>query len=113
MPRRANRTTPLIMSGVLYTDDAATGTRIGSPDWFAWLTTATTFYYQSATGSFSAHHERRTRGGQYWIAYHRQAGVLQRVHLGKAHLLTHACLENAALILNQSATQKENAMHIP
>ena len=88
MPRREHRRTPKVVSGVLYTDDAATGTRVGSPAWFVWLTTATTFYFESPDGSFTAHHERRQRGGAYWIAYRRSAGVLRRVHLGKPDRLT-------------------------
>jgi LuxR family maltose regulon positive regulatory protein len=101
MSRRANRTTPIVISGVLYTDDASTGTPVGSPAWFSWLERATTFYYQSRqAGTFTAHQERRQRGGQYWIAYRRRTGILCRSHLGKTQQLTVACLENAALVLN-------------
>jgi len=100
MPRRSNRTTPNVLSGYLYTDDAFTCTQVGSPAWFTWLATATTFYYQSRLGNFSAHHERRKRGGRYWIAYRRQAGVLRRFHLGKPDQLTPAHLEDAALALS-------------
>jgi LuxR family maltose regulon positive regulatory protein len=100
MSRHENRTTPKIVSGYLYTM-LTTGTRVGSPAWFAWLNEATTFYYESrAGGTFTAHQERRQRGGQYWIAYRRRAGILRRAHLGKAQQLTIACLENAALRLN-------------
>src|SRR5258707_11793663 len=101
MPRRANRTTSVVISGILYTEDAYTGTAVGSPAWFTWLTQGHTFYYQSRqAGTFTAHQERRQRGGQYWIAYRRRAGLLRRSHLGKAQQLTVACLENAALVLN-------------
>ena len=105
MPRRENRSTPKVMSGVLYTDDAATtGTRVDSPAWFDWLASASTFYYEAREGTFTAHHERRQRGGAYWIAYRRQAGVLRRVHLGKPDRLTRARLEQAALTLASSVT---------
>ncbi len=102
MPRQENRNTPKIVSGLLYTDDAFTGTPVGSPDWFAWLDSATTFYFESrsSTGTLTAHRERRQRGGFYWIAYRRRAGVLHRAHLGLAHLLTLPRLEQAALALN-------------
>lgn len=100
MPRHANRSTPLVFSGVLYSDDTATGARLDSPAWFTWLTTASTFYYESPTGTFTAHHEHRTRGGQYWIAYRRQAGVLRRIHLGKPCQLTAQRLADAALTLS-------------
>src|SRR5260221_5979282 len=105
MPRRENRTTPTVLSGILYTDDAFTGTSVNSPAWFTWLKVATTFYYESRCGgTFTAHRERRQRGGQYWIAYRRRAGVLRRAHLGKADHLTTTCLEHAALLLNTLPT---------
>ena len=101
MPRHENRTTPKVISGILYTDDAFTGTAVGSPAWFTWLTQGHTFYYQSRQGAtFTAHPERRQRGTQYWIAYSRKTTILRRSYLGKADQLTVPCLENAALRLN-------------
>jgi LuxR family maltose regulon positive regulatory protein len=99
MSRHEHHRTPTVMSGVLYTDDATTGTRVGSPAWFAWLASASTFYYQAREGTFTAHHERRQRGGAYWIAYRRRAGVLRRVHLGKPDHLTLDRLEQVAFTL--------------
>ncbi len=100
MPRSASRTTPKIMEGRIYTDDAFTGTLVGSPAWFTWLDTATTFYYEGQTGVFTAHRELRHRGGTYWIAYRRHAGVLRRCHLGKANQLTPERLQTVAGTLN-------------
>ena len=37
MSRHESRSTPKIISSVLYTDDQFTGTRLDSPAWFAWL----------------------------------------------------------------------------
>jgi LuxR family maltose regulon positive regulatory protein len=88
----------------LYTDDAYTGTVVGSLAWFAWLSTASTFYYESRHGTFTAHRERRQRGGLYWIAYRRHAGVLRRSYLGQANALTVECLDNAAVILTPEPT---------
>ncbi len=99
MPRRASRKTPLVLSGYLYTDDAFTGTRLDSPAWCAWLSTATTFYYDGRRGTFTARCERRQRGDRYWTAYRRQRGVLRRVYLGKTDLLTAQRLEEVALLL--------------
>jgi hypothetical protein len=99
MPRRAHHSTPLVESGVLYTDDTFTGTPVGSPAWFTWLDSATCFYFQGPHGSFTAHRERRVRGGCYWIAYRRRAGVLHRCHLGKAQHLTPDRLLAVALTL--------------
>ncbi len=101
MPRHENRATPKVVSGILYTDDAFTGTVVGSPAWFTWLTQGTTFYFQSCAGAtFTAHQERRQRGALYWTAYRRRAGVLRRSYLGKADQLTPAHLEYIALALN-------------
>src|SRR5713101_4337832 len=106
MPRRANRTTSIIMSGRIYTEDAFTGTLVGSEAWFVWLSSATTFYYESRLGTFTAHRESRQRGDQYWTAYRRIAGRLRRVYLGKADQLTPQRLEEVALRLTTSSHQK-------
>jgi LuxR family maltose regulon positive regulatory protein len=100
MSRHENRSTPKVVSSRIYTDDAFTGTLVGSPDWFAWLETASTFYYEARQGgTFTAHCERRQRGGYYWIAYRRRSGHLYRVHLGKACQLTPERLDAVALTL--------------
>ncbi len=110
MSRQANRTTPLILSGILYTDDeATTGTRVGSPAWFTWLEGASAFYFEGRDGTFTAHRERRQRGGQYWIAYRRRAGILRRQHLGKAPQLTLERLQAVAVALSM-LIQKEVSM---
>jgi hypothetical protein len=103
MPRHEHHRTPKVMSGVLYTDDVATtGIRVGSPAWFTWLASASTFYYEAREGTFTAHRERRPRGGAYWIAYHRRAEFLRRAHLGKPDRLTLDRLEQVALTLHQA-----------
>ena len=100
MPRHENRATPKVVSGLLYTEDIyTTGTQLDTPAWFVWLATASTFYYESPLGSFTAHCEARRRGGRYWIAYRRQAGLLRRVHLGKPERLTALCLAQTAVTL--------------
>jgi hypothetical protein len=97
MSRHANRHTPKIISGFLYTNDIfTTGTPVGSPAWFTWLETASSFYYEGRTGTFTAQCERRQRGGTYWIAYRRRAGVLQRSYLGKGPQLTSLRLADTA-----------------
>jgi LuxR family maltose regulon positive regulatory protein len=113
MPRHEHRSTPKVVSGLLYTDDAFTGTPVGSPAWFTWLDTASTFYFESNIGTFTAHHERRQRGGQYWIAYRRQAGILHRYHLGKGPHLTLDRLQTAALTLSAALQQARKELPIP
>jgi LuxR family maltose regulon positive regulatory protein len=111
MARQANRNTPLIVSGILYTDDAFTGTPVGSPAWFSWLDSASCFYFESRTASFTARREHRQRGGSYWIAYRRCAGVLRRSYLGKAQQLTLERLQAAAVTLSLPI-QKARSMPI-
>ena len=107
MPRRENRTTPKIVSGYLYTEDMlTTGTPVGSPAWFTWLETASSFYFEGRTGTFTAHRERRQRGATYWIAYRRQHGQLTRSYLGKADQLTVERLVNIATLLSTPTSSK-------
>lgn len=108
MSRHENRSTPKVVSGLLYTDDAFTGTPVGSPAWFDWLSLASTFYFESRHGStFTAHREHRQRGTYYWTAYRRQRGVLRRIYLGKTDQLTMQRLADVALTLSQPPSQKE------
>ena len=106
MPRHENRTTPKIISGRIYTEDDFTGTLVGSQAWFIWLSSDTTFYYESRLGTFTAHPESRQRGDHYWTAYRRYAGSLRRVYLGKADQLTPQRLEEVALRLTAASHQK-------
>jgi hypothetical protein len=105
MSRHENRSTPKIVSKYLYTDDAFTGTLVGSPAWFTWLSTATTFFFESPAGTFTAHLERRQRGGLYWIAYRRLNRRLTRSHLGKSDQLTFDRLLQAAIQLSSPPRQ--------
>jgi len=63
---------------------------VGTPDWYAWLATATSFRIHSAHGTFTARRERASnrRGGWYWKVYHTHDGKRHRVYLGKAEDLT-------------------------
>jgi LuxR family transcriptional regulator, maltose regulon positive regulatory protein len=99
MPRKSTKTTPMIISGVLYTDDRWTGTRIGSAQWFTWLAQATTFYYKGDIGTFTARCEAKQRGGVYWTAYRRSAGKLSKRYLGKPDALTADRLATVAAAL--------------
>lgn len=56
--------------------------------------------------TFTAQRERRRRGGSYWVAYRRRAGVLRRVYLSKSDHLTRDYLEHVALILASCATNR-------
>ena len=105
MARHESKKTPTITSDILYTDDPASGTGVGSVTWFAWLETATTFYYDHPHNPFTARAERRARGGIYWLAYRQVAGKLHKIYLGKADALTANKLSDTARQLAERATQ--------
>lgn len=72
---------------------------MGSSAWFAWLESATTFAFTSASGRFTARKEARTRGGLYWKAYHTANRTLHRAYLGKSTDLTLDHLTHTAATL--------------
>src|SRR6516162_6379147 len=57
---------------------------VGTPAWYAWLNTATTFAFSSDYGSFTARKEPagNKRGAEYWKAYRTRNGKLHRAYLG-------------------------------
>ena len=85
---------------------------IGSPAWFDWLATATTFRYYSPQrliiirGSgpllapISLRKEKRRRGA-LWYAYKRRHGCLHKCYVGLSAALTRSKLDEVALTLNQ------------
>jgi LuxR family maltose regulon positive regulatory protein len=74
---------------------------VGTPAWFAWLETASTFSFVSEEGLFTARHERsgKPRGGRYWKAYRKQHGKLSSRYLGKSETLSLERLRTVALAL--------------
>jgi LuxR family maltose regulon positive regulatory protein len=72
---------------------------VGTPAWFTWLESATSFAFSSPAGRFTAHKEARARGGWYWKAYRTAHGTTQRFYLGKPEQLTLDRLNHAATAL--------------
>jgi LuxR family maltose regulon positive regulatory protein len=92
--------TARVEQDTLVSGTAATGPIIvGTPAWFAWLESATTFAFSGPGGSFTARKEGRDRGGWYWKAYRTVHGALRRVYLGKSVDLTLTRLNEAAATL--------------
>jgi hypothetical protein len=58
---------------------------VDTPDWYAWLESATAFAYAGEAGRFTARKERagNQRGGWYWKAYRTRRGKLASLYLGK------------------------------
>ncbi len=94
MPRRENRTTAKVMSGVLYTEAASFG--LETSEWWVWLVReeSTTFYVETNIGTFTARREPRS-GGLYWYAYRKYRGKLAKFYLGKSDELTKARISEA------------------
>ena len=63
---------------------------VGTPAWYAWLETASTFAFTGEEGTFTARKERASnqRGGWYWKAYRMHQGKLSSRYLGKSETLS-------------------------
>jgi LuxR family maltose regulon positive regulatory protein len=72
--------------------------QVGSPSWYSWLETATSFTFRNEAGSFTAQKKRASsqRGGWYWYAYRRRHGQLFCSYLGASSKLTLERLRDAA-----------------
>ena len=97
------RRIPQVADGVLRVLDPSGGPEIAvaSPSWIAWLTDPATrsFSFQGPSCRYTARKERRSRGGEYWVAYRKQGGKLHKAYLGKAEDVTLARLEEVAAVI--------------
>jgi LuxR family maltose regulon positive regulatory protein len=97
------RRIPYVADGTLHVLESSDGPKmaVGSPSWIAWLTDPATrsFSFKSASATYTARKENRTRGGEYWTAYRRHNGRLRKAYLGKAEDLTLDRLDGAAATL--------------
>jgi LuxR family maltose regulon positive regulatory protein len=87
---------------------------VGTPAWYNWLTTATTFAFTGDSGTFTARKERtgNKRGGWYWKAYRTQHSKHSSLYLGKSEALTlehlHAVAQALAQASSKDATGEDN-----
>jgi predicted ATPase/DNA-binding CsgD family transcriptional regulator len=74
---------------------------VGTPAWYAWLSTARAFAFQGTFGNFTARKEQASnkRGGWYWRAYRKRTGKLHRAYLGKSEEVTLGRLNAVAVTL--------------
>jgi hypothetical protein len=96
--------------------------RLESALWWAWLERATArsfaypIYDQQAgyiRGFMTVRKERRARGGQYWVAYRRTAGVVRKIYLGRSAGLTQRHLAQSAerfLAMDTAAVTRKEVM---
>ena len=105
------KTTPLVQGDrlIYQQDDQEQVLMVGTPDWFAWLETATSFAFTSDTGTFTARKERASnqRGGWYWKAYRTRHGKHASLYLGKTKALTLELLNTVAQALAQASSGDE------
>src|SRR2546426_7372350 len=82
---------------------------VGTPAWYNWLTTATTFAFTGDSGTFTARKERagNKRGGWYWKAYRTQHSKHFSLYLGKSEALTLERLHAVAQALAQASSGGE------
>ena len=72
----------------------------GSPSWFAWLSSCSSFRFVGKLGRLTAHREvERVRQGT-WRAHRNIRNHTYNVHLGVTEELTIAALEQAAATLD-------------
>jgi LuxR family maltose regulon positive regulatory protein len=88
-----------VVKGTMVTGVGEAGTPLvcGSPAWYAWLDTATTFAFAGTQGTFTARRQPGKPGA--WRAYRRGKGTVHSVYLGTAADLTPDRLAAAALSL--------------
>lgn len=106
------RTTPRIQEQHLYLPDQQTPLcAVGSPAWFVWLSTATSFRFASTQRRIIIHghgpllapislRKERRRQGMFWYAYRRAHGQLHKRYVGCSGQLTLARLNTVATILH-------------
>lgn len=80
---------------------------VGTPAWYNWLTTATTFAFTGDSGTYTARKERagNKRGGWYWKAYRTQHSKHSSLYLGKSEALTLERLHAVAHTLAKASTE--------
>ncbi len=100
MARAEHKTTAKVFGGWLYWE--AEAVPLETPAWLDWLAVHTTFYLDSAQGTFTARRELRW-STHYWYAYRRYHGALSKAYLGKAEALTRARLQMVAQALADKA----------
>jgi predicted ATPase len=107
---------PIIRDGILTDLRGGSSVQIvvDSPDWYAWLQTASSFTFRGEEGFFTAHKEQagHRRGRAYWRAYRTRQGKLHRTYLGQSEELTLEQLQSVAAVLT-SKGERDNTLDLP
>jgi predicted ATPase/DNA-binding CsgD family transcriptional regulator len=103
-----NRTSALVEGETLsyQRDGERSQLRVGTPAWYAWLRTATSFRVRSPFGTFTVRREQagNKRGDWYWRAYRKREGKLHRFYVGPAEEVTFERLNTVAARLSAQDT---------
>jgi LuxR family maltose regulon positive regulatory protein len=103
-------------------DRAERTIRLESAGWWAWLETPTTQSFADPIydaqagyirGFMTVRKEQRERGGNYWVAYRRTAGVVRKIYLGRSAALTQPHLAQSAerfLAMDTAAKTRKEVM---
>ena len=90
---------PIVQDGMLWVGGRETAVSppipLNSPQWCDWLSSHKQFKYKGTAGHFSARRETR-HGNEYWYAYRRRNGKLNKAYLGKLDELIPVRLEQVA-----------------
>lgn len=84
--------------------------RVGTPQWFSWLDTISSFAYEDDCGTFTARKEPSKTSKGYWKAYRKRHNKLYQFYLGKSEDLTAERLQEAAETL---ANRSQAAVALP
>ena len=92
-----NEATPVVQAETLiyWQDGQDHRLPVGTPAWYTWLSTARSFAFRSALGSFTARREPASnkRGGEYWRAYPTATHVAHRARArGRCGLYPARCI---------------------
>jgi LuxR family transcriptional regulator, maltose regulon positive regulatory protein len=99
MSQKANKSTPVVKSGILYSEDENNGLRIDSPEWFAWVKNGATFYFEDRGLTYTARAEKR-RQGLSWYAFKKVGGKLHKRYIGRCEGLSRERLDDVANAIN-------------
>lgn len=96
MARKESKSTPVIISETLYSNDELTGAHVGSETWKTWISRHQTFYFEGIT----VRAEKR-RQGYSWYAFKKLAGKLHKAYVGRDEAITLEALQTATTALLQ------------
>ncbi len=103
---------PYLLHETLYPGVGEEPIALGTPAWIDWVRTHTTFTCRNATAQFAMRREGRP-GGQYWYAYKRRAGKLQKRYAGRGEDLTEQRLQELARSLSEDDTARAEPTALP